>query len=442
MTDYLANASDEIMGQRIFFSVGEPSGDLHAANLIQCLKRNDPTTRVRGFGGSKMIQAGLDLDFDLTSMAVVGITEVLPKLREFFRIADIAEGCFKRGEVDGVVLVDFPGFNWHIAKRAKKYGLPVFYYLPPQLWAWGGWRVKKMKRYVDRVFCNLPFEKEWFEDRGVSTTYVGHPFFDSIANTPLDSKFIARWRDSGRLQVAVLPGSREHEVHRIWPMQLQIIRQLAHEFPEVEFLAATLKDSHALWCQSQLSASDQGLPIHIFSSKTSEILELCDCTLMKSGSVSLEVMARGKPAAVMYHVSDLTYAIGKMLVKCQYMSLPNLMAQAPLMPEFLSHGAIHSRSSRRSIEAITQEMVKLLGDPQYRQLQRQRLRELASLTAKSGATQAVAQNILTDLQPRLELRRRNRLEMTPVEVSPVDASPVGASPFAGNATDSRRAKAA
>jgi hypothetical protein len=124
------------------------------------------------------------------------------------------------------------------------------------------------------------------------------------------------------------------------------------------------------------------------------------------------------------------------------MSLPNLMAQAPLMPEFLSHGAIHSRSSRRSIEAITQEMVKLLGDPQYRQLQRQRLRELASLTAKSGATQAVAQNILTDLQPRLELRRRNRLEMTPVDVSPVDASPVGASPFAGNATDSRRAKAA
>jgi lipid-A-disaccharide synthase len=95
MTDYLANASDEIMGQRIFFSVGEPSGDLHASNLIQCLKRIDPTTRVRGFGGSKMIQAGLDLDFDLTSMAVVGITEVLPKLREFFRIADIAEGCFK-----------------------------------------------------------------------------------------------------------------------------------------------------------------------------------------------------------------------------------------------------------------------------------------------------------------------------------------------------------
>jgi lipid A disaccharide synthetase len=113
----------------------------------------------------------------------------------------------------------------------------------------------------------------------------------------------------------------------------------------------------------------------------------------------------------------MTYAIGKMLVKCQYMSLPNLIAQAPLMPEFLSHGSIQSRTSRRSIEEITQEMVRLLGDPQYRHLQRQRLRELASRTAKTGATQAVAQHILTDLQPRLELRRRNRLEMTPVDSS-------------------------
>ncbi len=105
-----------------------------------------------------MIQSGLDLDFDLTSMAVMGFAEVLPKLREFFRLAARAEQCFANNEVDGVVLVDFPGFNWHIAKRAKKYGIPVFYYLPPQLWAWGGWRVRKMRKYVDHVFCNLPFE--------------------------------------------------------------------------------------------------------------------------------------------------------------------------------------------------------------------------------------------------------------------------------------------
>jgi lipid-A-disaccharide synthase len=203
------DAVDEVMGQRIFFSVGEPSGDLHAANLIERMRRMDPSTRVRGFGGSKMIQAGLDLDFDLTSMAVVGISEVLPKLREFFRIADIAEGCFRRGEVDGVVLVDFPGFNWHIAKRAKKYGLPVYYYLPPQLWAWGSWRIRKMRRYVDHVLCNLPFEQAWFESHGMKTTLVGHPFFDEVANHVLDHKFMLRWRDNNRLQVSCCraPGS-------------------------------------------------------------------------------------------------------------------------------------------------------------------------------------------------------------------------------------------
>ena len=105
-----------------------------------------------------MLAAGARCDFDLTSMAVIGFAEVLPKLREFFQLADMAESIFRRGDCDGVVLIDFPGFHWHLAKRAKKHGLPVFYYLPPQLWAWGSWRVRKMKKYVDRVLCNLPFE--------------------------------------------------------------------------------------------------------------------------------------------------------------------------------------------------------------------------------------------------------------------------------------------
>ena len=127
------------MLSRLFFSVGEPSGDLHAANLIRALTANAPKLHCRGFGGLQMVQAGFECDFDLTQMAVVGISEVLPKLREFYRLADQASDIFRSGAVDAVVLVDFPGFNWHIAKRAKQFGLPVFYYCPPQLWAWGGW---------------------------------------------------------------------------------------------------------------------------------------------------------------------------------------------------------------------------------------------------------------------------------------------------------------
>ena len=344
-----------------------------------------------------MIQAGLELDYDLTSLAVMGFAEVLPKLREFYRVADLAEQSFARGDVDGVVLVDFPGFNWHIARRAKKYGLPVFYYLPPQLWAWGGWRVKKMRRYVDHVLCNLPFETPWFQKRRVDAHYVGHPFFDAVAQQVLDVRFIDKWRDNKSLQVAVLPGSRDHEVHSIWPLQLAVIRNLSAKHPQAQFLVAAIKDSHALWCRSQLKPTDAKLPIHIFAGKTSEIIELSDCSLMKSGSVSLELMARGKPAAVMYHLSQITYTMAKLLVKCKRMSLPNLIADKQVLPEFLSHGKLNSKSALKAIDDVTVEMSRLLGDSDYRLTQRRGLVDLASQYAKPGASNLAARFIMSKL---------------------------------------------
>jgi lipid-A-disaccharide synthase len=378
---------------RLFFSVGEPSGDLHASNLIRCLKGIAPDCEARGFGGPRMLQAGLQQDFDLTQMAVVGIAEVIPKLRDFFRLADQAEACFERGLVDAVVLVDFPGFNWHIAKRAKKYGLPVYYYLPPQLWAWGSWRVQKMKRWVDHVLCNLPFEQEWFASHGVPATFVGHPFFDAVAETLLDTRFMRRWGTDERIQVAVLPGSRNHEVHHNWPLQLAVIRKLAERFPDVEFLVAALKSSHADWCQSQLSASDAKLPIQIFTNKTSEVIELSDCVLMKSGSVSLEIMARAKPAVVMYHVSHMTYYLAKLLVRCKSISLPNLIAGEMILPEHISHGSIRSTSAVASIQGITEDLSLLIANAAARQDQQQRLRQLANRVAALGANRNAAQFI-------------------------------------------------
>ncbi len=386
------------MGQRFFFSVGEPSGDLHGANLIRSLQRLSPTSTFRGFGGARMIQAGLDLDFDLTTMAVMGFSEVLPKLREFFRIASLAEEAFARGEVDGVVLVDFPGFNWHIAKRAKKYGIPVYYYLPPQLWAWGGWRVAKMRRYIDHVICNLPFETPWFEEKKVPATYVGHPFFDHIAQQPLDTKFVDRWRDNNHLQVCVLPGSRDHEVKHIWPLQLEAIRILARQFPETQFMIAALKDSHAIWCKNQLTPGDSRLPIHIFAGKTSEIIELCDCSIMKSGSVSLEMMARGKPAAVMYHVSQSTYMLAKMLVRIKSISIPNLIAEEQVLPESISHGSLKSRSAKDSVQSVVEHMSRLISDSEYRLAQRRKLLELANRFARPGASVATARFLLQQME--------------------------------------------
>ncbi|MCH1439262.1 MAG: lipid-A-disaccharide synthase, partial [Rubripirellula sp.] len=314
------------MSANIFFSVGEPSGDQHAARMVSQILALDSTIQLRGFGGQAMRDAGCHLDRDLTQHAVVGLIEVIPKLRHFFRFADEAEEIFRQGNVDAVVLVDFPGFNWHIAKRAKKYGIPVYYYCPPQLWAWGGWRIHKMKRSVDHVLAVLPVEKDYFERRGIPTTFVGHPFFDAVACQPLDHQLLGRFRDTslrGEHLVAVLPGSREHEVHSNWPLMLEAIRRLHRVNPRTRFLVAAYRDRQCLWCRDQMTEEDQELPIEFFVDRTSEVVEAARCAMMVSGSVSLELMARRTPAAVVYRVGRVLHTVGKHVLRLDSITLPN-----------------------------------------------------------------------------------------------------------------------
>jgi len=376
----------------IFFSAGEPSGDMHAARLMQQLRAVRPDLTFSGLGGPAMKSHGCSLLFPLTDLAVVGFVEVLPKLREFYRVANLASKHIQRVRPEAVVLVDFPGFNWHIAKRAKKLGIPVFYYLPPQLWAWGQWRIGKMRRYVDHVLCNLPFEQKWFEQRGVRAHFVGHPFFDEVRERALDSKFLARWNHPEAVQVAVLPGSRAREVEHIWPMQLAMIRELAKRHPGTRFMVACLKESHCLWCKRQMSQADMRLQVEFFVGKTSEIIQLADCSLMKSGSVSLEMMARGVPSVVVYHVGRIFYQIARRLTDLETFTLPNMLAGAEVMEEFLAVG-----STGPAAMQATEALDRLIGDPAERARQRKRLLDLASQFAKHGASQEAAHVILSQM---------------------------------------------
>ncbi len=377
------------MDGTIFFSVGEPSGDLHASNLIKQIHEIDPRLKFRGLGGSRMQAAGCAIDFDLTQLAVVGIVEVIPKLREFFRVADLAESIMKAEPPSAVVLVDFPGFNWHIAKRAHRLGIPVYYYLPPQLWAWGGWRIRKLRATVDRVLCNLPFEPTWYSQRGVQVEYVGHPFFDVVHSQQLDTEFIHQWKQHSGLQVAVLPGSRTREVDKIWPMQLETIRAMAKKYPSTRFLVAAYKEQHRLACQQLLNQDDHSIDIEFFVGKTSELIEVCDCVLMKSGSVSLEVMARAKPCVVSYHASRSLYVAGRLLTNLNSMTLPNMIAGETVMPEFLAVG-----STGKATRQVTEALDRLLGDSEARQAQSAKLKQLADLYAKPGASHTAACHIV------------------------------------------------
>jgi lipid-A-disaccharide synthase len=360
----------------LFFSVGEPSGDLHAAKLITQLQKIHPNATFRGFGGSHMLNANCQIDYELTNLAVVGFAAVLPKLREFIRVASQASDIFAKDRPDAVILVDFPGFNWHIAERAKQHRIPVIYYLPPQLWAWGSWRIAKMRRLVDHVICNLPFEPEWYRQRHMSVDYVGHPFFDEVHQRQLDSRFLNHWRSTTGVQVAVLPGSRSREIKKIWPMQLEAIRQLAQRHPTARFLVAALKDQHCLWCRQHMSPADRDLNIEFFVGKTSEIIEIADCALTKSGSVSMEMMARGTPSVVVYHVSRTFYAIARTVTRLKSFTLPNMLAGETIMPEFLAVG-----STRKAIARSVAAVDRLMGDADLRSQTRERLLEISRQTS-------------------------------------------------------------
>ena len=183
---------------KIFFSVGEPSGDLHGANLIRELSRRRNDFEFVGYGGPRMAAAGCQLHEDLTKLAVMWFVRVLLNLHRFWGLASRADRYFRHERPDAVVLIDYPGFNWWIARRAKAHGIPVFYYGTPQIWAWAGWRIKKMRRFVDHVLCKLPFEEAWYRERGCHATYVGHPYFDQLRGETLDASFIEQQRAGRR----------------------------------------------------------------------------------------------------------------------------------------------------------------------------------------------------------------------------------------------------
>lgn len=373
----------------VFFSVGEPSGDNHAAHLIKEMTRRRPDLRISGFGGPAMEQAGCHLIFQLTTMAVMGLFAVLPLIWKFYKLVKKAELYFKTHKPDVVVLVDFPGFNWWIAKKAKAAGIPVIYYMPPQLWAWGTWRIRRVRKYVDLVLSGLTFETEWYAERGIPVMYVGHPFFDEVAEHRLDESFCREWTTGESRTVAILPGSRRQEVSRCWPVLLNIIDRLNAQFPNVNFLVANYKDHQRQFCVQEYEKSERSLPISFFVGKTSEIIEIADCAVMVSGSVSLEMLARKTPFVAIYRASWATYIIGSIIIVAKYWSLPNLIANRKIMPEIFNCG-----DPKPMIDEVSSAIGQWLSNPAALAKATAEISALRDKIHTTGATRRTADVIL------------------------------------------------
>lgn len=316
---------------KIFFSVGEPSGDLHGANLIRELRQRRPDCEFVGYGGPRMAAAGCVLHEDLTKLAVMWLLHALLNIHKFWNLASRADRYFRHHRPDAIVLIDYPGFNWWIARRAKRHGIPVFYYGVPQLWAWAGWRVSKMRRFVDHVLCKLPFEEAWYQERGCNATFVGHPYFDQLRAEQLDAGFIQQLRSGKGPLVAILPGSRTQEVKSNLGYFLKAAKVVQKSLPNARFAIASFKQSQAEIARNALAGS--GLPAEVHVGRTAEIIEAADCAMAVSGSVSLELLYHTKPTVILYYVSRFAFFVQKFFRKVRYITLVNLLTANDLFPK-------------------------------------------------------------------------------------------------------------
>jgi lipid-A-disaccharide synthase len=393
----------------VFFSVGEPSGDLHGANLIRQLQARRPGLRAVGYGGPKMAAAGCQLHTDLTALAVMWFARVLVNLHKFWNLVSRADRYFRHHRPDAVVLIDYPGLNWWIARRAKAHGIPVFYYTPPQIWAWARWRVKKMRRLVDHVLCSLPFEEAWFRRRGCRATFVGHPFFDEVRRYSYDEQFLVEHEKQPGPLVAILPGSRTQEVTHNLRWFLQAAATIRREVPEVRFALASFKPAQAEIARQMIAAA--GLPVEVCVGKTPELMRLADCAMSVSGSVSLELLYHATPTVILYWITPLAYFVQTFFRKVKYITLVNLLstgnlddrdlapfdpaqpdADRVLFPEYLTH---EDKSAQ-----LAAHIVEWLRDPARRSARVAALQGLKTRVAHGGASKRAAEYIVDILDHR------------------------------------------
>lgn len=379
---------------RVFISAGEPSGDLHGANLIRTLKTLHPNIECQGFGGDKMAAAGCRLIYPLCHLAVMWFARVLAQAPLFLQLISKADRYFRHQRPDAVVLIDYPGFNWWMARRAHYHGIPVFYFVPPQLWAWAGWRVRKMKRYVNHVLCSLPFEEPWYRARNVEATYVGHPFFDELPRQQLDEEFIAAQRLRPETIVGLLPGSRNQEVEANLSTLVRAAARIHSRNPDTRFLMACFKSGQRRMADHYLQG--RGLPIETFTGRTPEIIQLAHACVAVSGSVALELLYRIKPTVVTYRASRLTMKLGHWLKTCRYISLVNLLADKELFPELVSQNC--------EAAAIADHILNWLNNPIAYQELCSELANLRKRVALPGACQRAAAFILQNVNARSSAR--------------------------------------
>ena len=371
---------------KYYLIAGEASGDLHGANLMRALAEIDPQAQFRFWGGDRMEAVGGKLIKHYRDLAFMGFWEVVTNLRTILRNIDLCKGDITAYQPDALIFIDYPGFNMRIAKWAKQQGIPTHYYISPQIWAWKENRIKAIRRDVDAMYVILPFEKDFYEGKhGYPVHFVGHPLLDAIAARREVSMEVFK-RENGldeRPIIALLPGSRKQEIAKMLSVMLSVVGSY-HPYQFVIAGAPSLGyDFYRQFIREE--------NVHFVSGKTYDLLSHAHAALVTSGTATLETALFCVPEVVCYRGNWISYQIAKRVISLKYISLVNLIMDAPVVTELIQ-GDLNTRN-------LKVELDKLL-DPAYRDKLQRDYQALRERLGNEGASRRTAQAIYDSLQDK------------------------------------------
>ena len=374
------------MTQKILIVSGEPSGDLHASNLVKDLKKLNPDRSFFGMGGQLSKDAGVEVMFDISGLALVGLVEVIKNIFVVGRAYKAVLAGADSVKPDLAILVDYPGFNLRLAKELHKRSIPVVYYISPQVWAWGGDRINIIKKYVKKIVVFFKFEEELYRAHGINAEFVGHPLLDVVKTSLSKEETFKRYGLAGKkITVALLPGSRYIEVSVLLPIMVSGAKLIHGKMKNVQFVVAKHPELDMGLYENTLRNS--GIDIRIAEGDTYNVLGVSDLAIVASGTATLESAIIGTPLIITYKASLVTYALYRLVRTTKFLGLVNVIAGKEIAPEFLQFDA--------RPEKIADKAAELLSDKNKLSGMKEELKRVRESLGAGGASMRAAKDVNT-----------------------------------------------
>ena len=373
------------MAQRLLIVAGEASGDLHGGNLARALRAQEPTLQLLGVGGRRMREAGVELLFDIRDLAVVGAVEAVHSLRTLWSVYRTLMAEIDRKPIDAVVLIDFPGFNLKLAKALAQRGIPVLYYIAPQVWAWYPGRLKKIRQWVRQLFVILPFEAALYQGAGIEAEFVGHPLLDLVPTAGAKADACTSCAlDPAAPVVGILPGSRHSELHYLLRPMLEAAVRIHAQMTTVQFILPLAETLQPVDVEEAIESAH--IPVRLVERQTYEVMQAADVLLVASGTATLEAALIGTPMVIVYKANLLTYLLARLVMRVSHIGLPNIIAGRAIVPELWQSNVTADHMAAQALELLT---------AQHRATAMRRdLSALRSQLGVPGVSERVARGIL------------------------------------------------